>query len=170
MTNINRGKQFENVIKQAFMQVDGVSIDRLHDQTNGFANSSNICDFIVYREPYEYYIECKTVHGNTLPFHNISDTQWSGMLEKSHIVGVHAGVICWWVDKDFTAYIPIELLTDLKNDTERKSVSYNFIEDYCHDENELLVERFKPIEIKGKKKKVFFDYDMIEFFKEIEQR
>ena len=166
MSNTNRGKQFEEVIKQAFLKVPGVSIDRLHDQTTGFANSSNICDFIVYKEPYEYYIECKSVHGNTLPFSNISETQWNGMIEKSHIQGVHAGVICWWVDKDFTAYIPIGLLSSLRNhDIDRKSVSYNFIKDYCND----IVKQFKPIELTGKKKKVFFDYDMTEFFKEIEK-
>ena len=85
MANINRGKQFENVIKESFQKVSNVSIDRLHDQTTGFANSANICDFIVYKEPYEYYIECKSVHGNTLPFSNISDTQWNGLLEKSKI-------------------------------------------------------------------------------------
>ena len=41
------GKKFERVIKEAFERVDNVSVDRLHDQTNGFAGSANICDFIV---------------------------------------------------------------------------------------------------------------------------
>ena len=91
----NRGKKFERVIKDAFQKVPGVSIDRLHDQTNGFRGSENICDFIVYRKPYEYYFECKSVHGNTLPFTNITDTQWNGLLAKSQIQGVCAGVICW---------------------------------------------------------------------------
>lgn len=40
----NRGKQFENVIREAFERVPNVSIDRLHDQTNGFKGSQNICD------------------------------------------------------------------------------------------------------------------------------
>ena len=62
----NRGKQFEDVIKQAFLKISDVSIDRLHDQTNGYLGSSNICDFIVYKKPYEYYIGYKSVHGNTL--------------------------------------------------------------------------------------------------------
>lgn len=166
---INRGKQFEDIIKHAFLKVRTVSIDRLHDQTTGFANSSNICDFIVYKEPYEYYIECKTVHGNTLPFHNISETQWNGMLDKIRIPGVRAGVICWWVDNDVTAFIPIELLNDLRNELGWKSVRYDYIDDYCNDNDELLVNRLKPIKINGKKKKVFYDYDMIEFFKEIEK-
>lgn len=40
----NRGKKFENVIRESFLKVPNVSIDRLHDQTNGFKGSQNICD------------------------------------------------------------------------------------------------------------------------------
>ena len=156
---VNRGKQFESVIRKAFEKVSGVSIDRLHDQTTGFKGSQNICDFIVYKEPYEYYIECKSVHGNTLPFSNITDTQWNGLLEKSKIEGVFAGVICWWVDKDKTMFLPIQILEGLKRTGEYKS----YRSDWFH-WNGLQ----KTIEIKGKKKRVFFDYDMTEFFKSIE--
>ena len=45
----NRGKKFEDVVRQAFEKVPNVSIDRLHDQTTGFKGSQNICDLIVYR-------------------------------------------------------------------------------------------------------------------------
>lgn len=38
------GKRFEDVVREAFEKVPGVSIDRLHDQTTGFKGSSNICD------------------------------------------------------------------------------------------------------------------------------
>lgn len=41
---VNRGKKFENVIREAFEKVPNVSVDRLHDQTNGFKGSQNICD------------------------------------------------------------------------------------------------------------------------------
>ena len=150
---VNRGKDFEKVIKEAFQKVPGVSIDRIHDQMNGYAGSANICDFIVYKEPYEYYIECKTVHGNTLPFSNITDNQWRGLLEKSKIQGVHAGVICWWCNKDVTLYLPIQTLETLKN-LGRKSVRYDEVSLAC-------------VEITGKKKRVFMDYDMTNFFKEV---
>lgn len=146
---VNRGKQFEDVIREAFEKVPGVSIDRLHDQTTHYKGSSNICDFIVYREPYEYYFECKSVHGNTLPFRNISATQWNGLLEKSFIEGVTAGIICWWVDKDTTKFIPIQTLQKLLNSG---NVSYRYDWD-----------SYDVVEIKGKKKRVFFDYDMEEF-------
>ena len=113
---VNRGKQFEEEVEKCLRRVKGVSIDRIHDQTTGYVGSSNVCDFIVYKKPYLIYIECKSVHGNTLSIHsipkpdkrgklhgfygNISDKQWEGLLEKSKIDGVMAGVLCWWIDKD----------------------------------------------------------------------
>lgn len=150
---VNRGKQFEDVIRKSFEKVEGVSIDRLHDQTTGYMGSQNICDFIVYKEPYEYYFECKSVHGNTLPFSNITETQWNGLLEKSKIEGVFAGVICWWIDKDVTKFIPIQALQWNKENGYR-SLRYN------HNGTSF-------VEIKGKKKRVFFDYDMERFLKEV---
>ena len=165
----NRGKQFEQVIKDCFEKVPGVSLDRLHDQTTGFKGSQNICDFVVYREPYEYYIECKSVHGNTFSISsndssrvhgNITNTQWDGLLEKSKIPGVFAGIILWFIDKDKTFYIPIELLQRAMYGN-YKSLSLYVLGD--------LEKRYsiKPIELKGKKKRVFFDYDMEEFFNEL---
>ena len=145
----NYGKKFEDVIREAFEKVPGVSIDRLHDQTTHYKGSSNICDFIVYREPYEYYFECKSVHGNTLPFRNISATQWNGLLEKSFIEGVTAGIICWWIDKDRTLFIPIQTLQKLLNSG---NVSYRYDWD-----------SYDVVELKGKKKRVFYDYNMEEF-------
>ena len=151
---INRGKQFEGIIKDAFMKLSDVSIDRLHDQMTGYkVTSANICDFIVYKKPYEYYIECKSVHGNTLPFSNITDNQWRGLLEKSKIEGVKAGVICWFIDKNVTLYIPIQTLETMKN-LGKKSVRYDEISLDC-------------VVIPGKKKRVFFDYDMEVFFNEV---
>lgn len=155
----NRGKQFETVVREAFEKVPNVSIDRLHDQTTGWKGSSNICDFIVYREPYEYYFELKSVHGNTLPFSNITDTQWRGLLEKSKIEGVFAGVICWWIDKDVTKFIPIQILNGLRDTGEYKSYHFNWV--HWDSVN-------RTIEIKGKKKRIFFEYDMEAFLNEIQ--
>ena len=155
----NRGKQFENVIRKSFERVEGVSIDRLNDNTAGFKGVAGICDFIVYKEPYEYYIECKSVHGASLPFRNITDTQWEGLLEKSKIEGVYAGIICWWTQKDKTVFIPIQTL-ELMRTIGMKSVRYDAIDD-CDRDTDM-------IEIKGKKKRVFFDYNMEDFFNEVQ--
>jgi len=160
MTKVNRGKQFEKIVRTAFQKIPDVSVDRLHDQTTGYLGSSNICDFIVYKKPYEYYIECKSVHGASLPFSNITDTQWQGMLEKSQIKGVFAGVICWWIDKDVTRFMPIQVLDYLREEG-YKSIRF--------DAFPFRLDLFPIIEITGKKKRVFFDYDMKQFFEEMEE-
>lgn len=152
----NRGKQFENIIKMEFESIEGVSIDRLHDQTTGYKGSQNICDFIVYKKPYEYYIECKSVHGNTFPFSNITDRQYYGLLDKSQIKGVFAGVIVWFVDKDRTLYIPIRVIESMK-DCGGKSVSSQI---NCAN---------GIIEIPFEKKRVFCKYDLSTFFEEVKE-
>lgn len=167
---VNRGKQFEDIVKESFERVHNVSIDRLHDQTTGFKGSTNICDFIVYQKPFQYYIECKSIHGNTLSIHsipkkdkngvlhgffgNITDTQWEGLLEKSKIYGCVAGIMCWWVDKDVTLFIDIRLL-QLLREGGYKSIRYDL--------DDSLV-----ISVPGTKKRVFFDYDMKYFLDRME--
>lgn len=162
---INRGKKFEQVIRESFERVPGVSIDRLNDNTAGFKGIAGICDFIVYREPYEYYIECKSVHGNTLPFSNITETQWNGLLQKSQIEGVFAGVICWWIQKDTTLFIPIQIL-EAERLEGKKSIRFDYENQFLgyYPSIELEIE---TIEIKGKKKRVFFEYDMEKFLNEL---
>ena len=122
--------------------------------------SANICDFIVYKKPYEYYIECKSVHGASLPFANITDTQWNGLLEKSKIEGVFAGIICWFVDKDVTLFLPITVLEVLKWIGDKR-VRFDIVTSIDNEDGAI-------IEIIGKKKRVFFDYDMRKFFEEME--
>ena len=149
---VNRGKQFEDVIKQSFLGVPNVSIDRLPDPASGYLGIRNVCDFIVYKEPYEYYVECKSTHGNTLPFTRITDNQWAGMLEKSKIRGVYAGVMVWFVDKDVTYWVDIRQL-QMAKEYGKKSISFD--------------DKFiRYIPIRGKKKRVFFEYDMSSFFEE----
>lgn len=159
---VNRGKQFEDVIKEAFEKVPGCSIDRLHDQTNGFSGSSNICDFIVYRKPCEYYIECKSCYGNTLSINSnnpknkygaISNKQWEGLLEKSKIDGVRAGIIVWFIDHDVTYWVDIVDLECLKN-SGLKSLNWKQAHESGH-------------RICGNKKIIFFDYDMEEFLNDL---
>lgn len=153
---INRGKDFEKVVREAFEILPNVSIDRLHDQMTGYVGSSNICDFIVYREPTEIYIECKSVYGNTLPFSNITDKQWNGLLEKSKIQGVVAGIMCWWIDHDETWFIPIDVLEDAKKVMGAKSINIK----HPH-----MQGYWSPIT--GKKKRIFFEYDMEGFLNEV---
>lgn len=145
--SVNRGKQFEGVVKEAFEKVPHTFVLRLHDQTTGYLGSANICDFIVYNEPNLFLIECKSVHGNTFSFSNISSTQLKGLDDASRKLGVRAGILCWWIDHDVTKFIYIDdIMWYMKRGA--KSMRYDDIE---------------GIVINGTKKRVFFDYDMEEF-------
>ena len=161
---VNRGKQFEHVVREAFEAVPDTVVVRLPDQTNGYAGSKNPCDFLVYHLGHFYGIECKTVHGNTLPFANITDYQYSELLKLASVRGCFAGILCWWVDKDITFFVPIEVISILKMIRGNKSIRY--------DDVGMLVTHHGLrycIPIPGKKKRVFFDYDMAQFFKEAEE-
>ena len=147
----NRGKQFEGVIKEAFLKVKGCSINRIPDQMNGFKGGNNICDFIAYKYPYIMYLECKSIKGNTFPFSNITQNQWEGLFSKSFIPGAISGVIVWWLDKNITKFIPMRLINELSKQG-MKSIRYD--DDYGY-------------EIPGRKKRVLFEYDMKEFLEEL---
>lgn len=162
MANVNRGKQFEQQIREGFEKIPHTSVYRLQDSMGGYAGVANICDFIVYHKPFQYFIECKCHYGNTIPIYSndpkkkygvVSNTQWEGMLEQSKILGVHCGVIFWFIDHDYTCFIPIQILEQYRND-DNKSVNFNKLDTIHH------------IPIKGNKKRVLFDYDFTDFLTE----
>lgn len=157
--SVNRGKQFEQQIREGFEKVLGCTIDRLPDQTNGFAGGSNICDFIAYFYPNILYLECKSCYGNTLNFHNITDTQWNGLFEKSKIRGAIAGVVIWFIDHNVTYYVPITVLHDLK--------AGGYKSFHCNLDKTPEDLRRMVITIPGTKKRILFDYDMLAFLEHI---
>lgn len=157
---VNRGKQFEEVIRKSFERVPDTSVIRLPDPTSGYLGVRNISDFVVYHYPYQYFIECKTIHGNTFPFSNITKNQRLGMLGECDKLGVFAGIICWWVDRDVTKYIPIQTVKKMM-EYGYKSLRYDAGVPYGFDKSYFLT----PIE--GKKKRVFFEYDMKQFFEKV---
>lgn len=149
---VNRGKDFEEVVKKCFENVPDTTVIRLPDPTNGYLGVRNICDFLVYQYPHIMFIECKSVHGNTMPFSNITDNQWNGMLKQAETKGTICGVICWWVDKDVTKFLPITELAYIRDNFNQKSVRYDGIEGF---------------EIEGTKKRIFFDYNMEAFIDDL---
>lgn len=158
---VNRGKQFEDAIESAFKKCTDVSIDRFADPAAGYAGIRNICDFVVYSYPFQYYFECKSCYGNTLSIYsnnpdkrysNITNNQWEGLVEKSVIPGVEAGVIVWFIDHDVTAYVPIEHLAALRNNG-AKSLNIK----------DLVNNTVPHIRVPGRKKRVLFEYDAFNF-------
>ena len=159
MARSNLGKKFEDVIKESFLKVPGVSIDRLRDAPRKMKNVDNPSDFIVYKYPHEIYVECKSHKGNTLPFSCIREEQIKGMTEKAKIEGVKAGVIVWFIDHDLTVWIPINEIVFWR-DIGNKSINIKNIQD-------KHIERIKHIVIQGKKKRIYYDYDMNKFLEDL---
>ena len=158
----NKGKPFENAVRKSFEKVPGVSIDRLKDaslvrtrtKTKKLKGVNNPSDFIVYKKPHEVYVECKSHKGNTLPFSCIREEQIKGMLEKSLIMGVTAGLIIWYIDHDLTVWVPIDVVVTLMN-FGYKSINIKDLDKVPH------------LVIPGKKKRIYFDYDMKQFLEDL---
>lgn len=89
------GKKAEVKIKQWLDNPSsGYSFDRFYDQMNGmYLTSRNICDFVCFKSPYQYYIESKATWHDRFDFSMLSDTQYSGLLRKSAIHCVYGLVI-----------------------------------------------------------------------------
>lgn len=160
MQKQNRGKDFESCIRNSLESVNGVSLDRLPDPMGGYAGVRNICDFSVFQSPDNFYLECKSLYGNTLNYKSsISENQWLGLQEKSIIPHCIAGVCVWFMDYDLTVFIKIQDLVTHRN-TGAKSLN---IDDIMKDNG------IPHIIIDGIKKRVLFKYLGEEFLYKLHQ-
>lgn len=162
ITKTTMGKKFEQVFRTSLDKVQNISIDRLPDQVTKFKGSTNPSDFIVYKYPRQYYMECKSSSCTSLSFDNI--TQWNDLLEKSKITGVVAGVVIWFYNKDVTVFLDIRLLECMRQEG-YKSVSYDL--HWATDEKISNWSNYY-CELYGEKRRVYYDYDMEKFFKSLE--
>lgn len=154
---INRGKQFEDELREQFEKLPDTLCLRLYDVTTGFKNQDNPCDFIVYRKGTLNLFECKAIHGNTLNFKShIRENQWRKLLKYSYIAGVNAGILCWFIDWDITVFLPIEYLQYMLEDTYK---SFNIRKD---------INKIPRVILDGKKKRIYFEYNLEKFLEEIE--
>ena len=145
---LNRGKQFEEHFKVDFLKsVDGAFLLRLPDQMSGYKGySKNLCDFIAYKYPNIFLIECKAHQGNTFPLSNL--TQYDLLRTKVGITGLRAGVVIWFVDKDKVVYVPIGEITKMIAD-DKKSVNIKMLDS----------DEYNIVEIPTVKKRVFLSCD-----------
>lgn len=142
----NYGKQFEQKFAQDMRSVPGVSIDRIYDVTYGYKSISNVSDFVVYKYPEIFYMEVKSIHGNTFPLTNL--TQYEKLKAKMGIKGVRAGVTIWYVDHSRVIYVPIGTIKRMREEG-LKSVNIRTIDDTD----------YEFINIPSVKKRVFMDSD-----------
>lgn len=142
--SINYGKKFEERFKKDWVESTGGIIVRLYDNTSGYLSISNISDYICYKYPNIFFIECKSHKGASIPFDKIS--QYPKLLKLSNILGVRSGVVLWLYDKDKVLYVPATTIETLIAKGE-KSVGIR------HIESENI------IEIPSKKLRVFMESD-----------
>lgn len=149
------GKIFEAKLKEDFLKIPGISIDRLYDPVGGFTGISNICDFIAYRYPNIAYIECKTVRGNTFPLANLK--QYDKLITKKDVPGAIVGAVVWFYEhEDRVLFIPITTFEKLKIDSKK---SYNI--------KMVGGEEYPCIKIPSVKKRVYYDSDYSVLFKDM---
>lgn len=123
--SVNRGKAFEAKFKKDFIaSFPEGTIDRLVDSVSGYKAITNVSDFIGYSYPNMFYLECKSVQGNTFPFTNLS--QYDKLCEKVGIKGTRAGVILWFIDHKCVCYVPVATITKMK-EVGKKSVNIKHI-------------------------------------------
>lgn len=154
---LNRGKELEEKIKEALEKFDKKELcfQRLYDITMGYKNIKNPSDFIAYKKPTHFYIECKSTKGNTLNFHDIS--QLDDLADRSITEGVRAGVIIWYIEHKETYWVDIRYILDLRDKLFAKSVNIKNL-------RTLELPNDLVFKIDGITKRVFTDYDLKSFF------
>lgn len=142
----SRGKQWEEKVKNDLLKLPDVSLERIPDQVTGYKTTSqNPCDFYVYLYPHFYYIECKSVNGNTF---GVDFAQYERLLVRAGRRGVRAGVMLWWIPHQKVAYVPIKTFEKLIADGKR-SVNIKM----------LGTDEYRLIEIPSVTKRVYPDCD-----------
>lgn len=153
----NRGKELEEKIKDAFEKFDKCELNylRLYDITMGYKNIKNPSDFIAYRYPTQFFIECKSTKGNTLNFHDIS--QIDDLAERSKTKGTRAGVFIWYIEHKETYWVDIRYILDLRDKLFAKSVNIKNL-------RALELPNDLVFKLDGVTKRVFTEYDLSSFF------
>lgn len=144
---MNPGKTFEEDFRKSFSSHVDISIDRFKDPMGGFKGEANICDFVVYEFPYQFYFELKSYDEKSIPMTAITVNQFEGLMGKAYIRGVHAGVLLKyrWKDVNEVHYLDIRKINELKAEG-KKSISIDYA-------------RAEGVELIGEKLRTRFRYN-----------
>lgn len=148
---LNLGKSFEQQFKKDVQTIAQCFVYRLPDQQSGyFGTSANPCDFLVFRQPYFYLVEVKSIQGNTFNFANLR--QYSKLKSIKCVNGMFKYVVIWFRDHDRIIAIQIDEITKMMAD-DKKSINITTIDS----------EKYEFIEVPTIKKRVFLtgDYSVI---------
>lgn len=126
---------------------DGYSFDRIPDQMSGLKGSKNICDFVLYKYPYQYFIESKATWEARFDFSMLTPTQHDGLLDKSRIFGVFGVVTVLFATYKRTFNIDIREIVRLEQagtkslnikNIDKWGIVYHEIETIPNNRKELL--------------------------------
>lgn len=109
---VNYGKKFEKRFEIDWLKIPNSDCVRLKDIMSGYKKIKNISDFICYLRPSTFYLDCKSLEGNTFNFAKL--TQWDEMEKHVGIPGVNVGAVIWFINHDKVCYVPIEEFIRLK--------------------------------------------------------
>lgn len=156
-------KDFQNSAKN-----QGVWIMRLNDtslswekEKNARFTPNNICDFIIYRKPYLFLIECKSSCYKTMSIQPTPDDakamiqahQISDLANASIVDGIFAGFVLNYrddevIDNSTTYWLSIDNFSQFLVDLNRKSIG------------ETHVAQYHGIAVEQTKKRTHFTYDI----------
>ena len=144
----NSGKKFEHIIREQFEKLPEVSVDRINDIV-GYGGAYNIADLIVYRKPFKYYFELKTIKGTSFPFSNINQKALTDMQYQCIKNGVACYFLIWFIDLDLTIAVHANEIYVKYHAMNKKSIGVKSFSD------------FEYVVVDGVKKRKYFEYDLI---------
>lgn len=157
------GKKAEQKIKEWLNRPEqGYCFDRIPDQLTGMWGSKNICDFILYKKPYMYYLESKATWSPLFSFSAITDYQNQKLQEKSKIDGVFGLVIVLYATYKRAFILDINDI-QRRIDSGKKSININKIDKW-----NLPYAEIKTLQ----SRKTLLDYtgEIEEYISELQQR
>ena len=130
----SRGKKFEDRFKSDWVESVPDSVCyRLYDTMSGYMGQRNVGDFICYKYPLMFIIDCKSIQGNTLPFSDLR--QYDQRLEYKNIKGVRVGFVVWFIDHDKVLWIPVQTMEKIQKEGLK---SYNIRKMFDNDNYPVL--------------------------------
>lgn len=144
----SRGKKFEARFRSDWAEsVPDSLCYRLIDAMAGYMGVKNVCDFICYKHPEIYLLDCKSSDANTIGFAEIR--QYEEMLKYKDIEGCNVGIVWWSIPNEAVIYVPVQTLEKIKSEG-GKSFNYKKMVD---DPN------YPCIKIPSKKLRTFLQSD-----------